>query len=253
MFEHNANHQADSRSSSQGANWFERYGIRHLAIIPDGNRRWAQQRKLPAEIGHSNGLRVLNTLVDKLCIAGVHTLTVWGFSTENWARESTEVKHIMKIGAQFLRDHVLDIANKHDARVHHLGRRDRLFPEVREALEEAEKATADHKSHVYNIALDYGGRDELVRASERLAAAVKSGSASEGASIVDYLDTVGQPFPEPDIVIRTSGEQRLSGFLPLQTVYSELFFVDQMFPELTMDSLEDIAEQFRFRKRRFGS
>lgn len=252
MIEPNANQKADSRASA-GANWFERYGIRHIAMIPDGNRRWAKQRSLPVEIGHTNGLlRVLPALVDKLCDAGVHTLTVWGFSTENWNRENAEVKHLMKIGADFLRNHLLDIAKKHDARIYHLGRKDRIFPEVREALEVCEKATVNNQSHVYNVALDYGGKDELERAGERMATALKNGTVSGDVSIADFLDTAGQPHPEPDIVIRTSGEYRMSGFLPLQTVYSELFFVEPMFPELTFDAVEEIAEQFRWRKRRFG-
>jgi undecaprenyl diphosphate synthase len=233
--------------------WYSQYGIRHVALIPDGNRRWAKLHKLPAEIGHTNGLlKVMPDLVNKLCEAGVHTVTVWGFSTENWSRDTAEVNHLMKIGAEFLRRHLIGIAQRHDARIHHLGRKDRLFPEVREALVDAELATAKNRSHVYNIALDYGGRDELTRAAERLAIASRAPVSDKVLSISDFLDTSGQPHPEPDLVVRSSGEYRMSGFLPLQTVYSELFFVEEMFPDLTFDALRRVAEQFRWRKRRFG-
>lgn len=245
------------RSSSVAAkrpDWFQAYGIRHIALIPDGNRRWAKERSVPIEVGHAQGLlRVLPMLTHELCDAGVHTLTVWGFSTENWTRELPEVKYLMKMFTSFLRNQMLDIANRHDARVYHLGRRDRLYPEVIEAMEHVERQTANHGSHVLNIALDYGGRDELHRAGLRLLEAKRSAASDTELQLSDFLDTRGQPHPEPDIVIRSSGEQRLSGFLPMQTVYSELFFVEQMFPEFTFETIQKVAEQFRWRKRRFGS
>jgi undecaprenyl diphosphate synthase len=232
--------------------WFSQYGIRHVAIIPDGNRRWARQRSVPIEVGHTTGLlQVLPNLVNRLCEAGVHTITVWGFSTENWTREANEVGHLMKISAQFLRHHIMDIAKRHDARVCHLGRKDRIFPEVREALDSVEALTANNRSHVYNVALDYGGQDELQRATQRMAQAMQLDG--KAVSVTDFLDTAGQPYPQPDVVIRSSGEHRLSGFLPLQTVYSELFFVDANFPDFTFELVRDVAEQFRWRKRRFGS
>jgi undecaprenyl diphosphate synthase len=208
---------------------------------------------VPIEVGHTQGLlQVLPNLVHRLCEAGVHTITVWGFSTENWTREAQEVGHLMKISAEFLRHHIMDIAKRHDARVCHLGRKDRIFPEVREALETVEALTAGNRSHVYNVALDYGGQDELQRASERMARAMMQKDVT-GVTVADFLDTAGQPYPQPDVVIRSSGEHRLSGFLPLQTVYSELFFVDQNFPDFTFELVRDVAEQFRWRKRRFGS
>jgi undecaprenyl diphosphate synthase len=236
------------------SDWFSRYGIRHIAIIPDGNRRWAKQRSLPIEIGHANGLlKVLPDLVHKLCDAGVHTLTVWGFSTENWTREAVEIQHLMRLCVEFLRERIMVIAQRHDARVCHLGRKDRLFPEVLEALEAVEKATANNRSHVYNVALDYGGEDELLRASERLVAALRGGATGSDLRVTDFLDTAGQEHSQPDVVIRTSGEHRMSGFMPLQTVYSELFFVDEMFPDLNFARVQKVAEEFQWRKRRFGS
>jgi undecaprenyl diphosphate synthase len=245
----------DTGSRETATDWHSKYGIRHIAIIPDGNRRWARQQSLPIEVGHANGLlRVLPDLVHQLCDAGVHTITVWGFSTENWTREAAEVKHLMKISAEFLRHHIMDIARRHEARVCHLGRKDRLFPEVRDALAAVEEATAQYNRHVYNVALDYGGTDELVRATHKMAHAItQAGEGAEEPNILDFLDTAGQPHPFPDVVIRSSGEHRLSGFLPLQTVYSELFFVEDLFPEFTFELVRDIAEQFKWRKRRFGS
>jgi undecaprenyl diphosphate synthase len=234
--------------------WRSEYGINHLAIIPDGNRRWAKERSLPVELGHAKGLlEVMPDLAHQLSEAGVHTMTVWGFSTENWNRDIGEVNHLMKLCVEFLTHRLLGIAERHGARIVHLGRKDRVSPEVLEALLMVEQATAGNEDHVYNLAFDYGGRDELLRAGERMRAALQSGTAADHCTIEDFLDTRGQPHPEPDLVIRTSGEQRLSGFMPWQAAYSEIFFVDRYFPDMDFAVVEGIAEQFRARKRRFGS
>jgi undecaprenyl diphosphate synthase len=158
----------------------------------------------------------------------------------------------MRMSAEFLRHQLLDIARRHHARVYHLGRKDRLYPEVLEALAYAQDVTKNNDSHVFNVALDYGGRDEMARAVARMVEARKTAAPDAELELTDFLDTQGQPYPEPDIVIRSSGEHRMSGFLPMQTVYSELFFVEQMFPEMTFECIRDVAEQFRWRKRRFG-
>lgn len=233
--------------------WFEKYGIRHIAIIPDGNRRWARQHSVPIAFGHSKGLlEVMPELVCRMSEAGVHTITVWGFSTENWTRQKFEVSHLMAIFADFLKHRLLEIAARYDARVYHIGRKDRLYPEVLEAIAHVERVTSGNRSHVYNLALDYGGEDELARAGERMIQASQT-SADAELSLSNFLDTTGQPHPAPDLVIRSSGEHRMSGFMPLQAAYAELFFVDRMFPDFTFELLEDVAEQFRNRKRRFGS
>jgi undecaprenyl diphosphate synthase len=238
----------------RSCDWRRDFGINHVAIIPDGNRRWAKERSLPIELGHAKGLLdVMPDLAHRLSDAGVHTITVWGFSTENWNRDIEEVDHLMRLCVEFLTHRLLAIAERHGARIVHLGRKDRVSPKVLEALLEVERATAGNEDHVYNLAFDYGGRDELVRAGERMRAALLSGGAAEHRSIEDFLDTQGQPYPEPDLVIRTSGEQRLSGFMPWQAAYSEIFFVDRYFPDMDFAVLEGIAEQFRARKRRFGS
>ncbi|HEX7669457.1 MAG TPA: polyprenyl diphosphate synthase [Polyangiaceae bacterium] len=234
-------------------NWREEYGISHIALIPDGNRRWASEHSLPTELGHTKGLlEVMPALVQKLSDAGVHTLTAWGFSTENWNRETAEVNHLMAICVEFLKNRLLGIAERHGARVVHLGRKDRVPPEVRDALQYVEEATALHESHVYNLAFDYGGRDELTRASVRMLEAQRAGAAESELRLENFLDTRGQPHPEPDLVVRSSGEHRMSGFMPWQTAYSEIFFVERYFPDFDFELIQGIAEQFRARKRRFG-
>lgn len=241
-------------TSELDVDWMREYGIRHLAIIPDGNRRWARKRSIPIALGHSKGLlEVLPHLVHCLSDAGVHTMTVWGFSTENWNRATAEVEHLMDICAEFLENRLLSIAERHDAQVHHIGRKDRLPLRVRTALARVEEMTSSNERHVYNLALDYGGHDELVRAGQRMLAAAERGIAPSELRIADFLDTSGQPYPDPDLVIRSSGEQRMSGFMPLQTAYSEWFFTKELFPDFTFDTLRTIAESFRDRKRRFGA
>lgn len=234
--------------------WFERYGIRHIAIIPDGNRRWAHNRSAPTLLGHSKGLlEVLPRLIGQLSTAGVHTITVWGFSTENWTREKSEVSYLMSIFVEFIERQALALAERYDAQVRHLGRRDRLFPEVLAAIDNIEEATKNNRSHCWNMALDYGGEDELIRAGQRMLAANTGATGGQDLVISDFLDTSGQLYPCPDVLIRSSGEKRMSGFLPLQTTYTELFFVDELFPDFTFELVEDLARQFQARKRRFGS
>jgi undecaprenyl diphosphate synthase len=240
--------------STRQLKWPEKYGINHLAIIPDGNRRWAAARSLPVEAGHDVGLlEVLPSLVDDLAAAGVHTVTIWGFSTENWNRDVGEVRHLMGLAVYFLMNRLLGIARRHDGRVIHMGRKDRIDSNVLAAIRHVEESTANNKSRVFNMAFDYGGRDELTRATARMLTALRAGATEDELRIEDFLDTSGQLHPEPDLVIRSSGEQRMSGFMPWQAAYSEIFFVEQYFPDFDFKLLEQVAEQFRARKRRFGS
>ena len=232
--------------------WYKQYGLRHMAIIPDGNRRWANERSLPANVGHSTGLlKVLASLVRELSQRGVHTMTAWGFSTENWKRQQSEIDHLMNIFAEFFENRMMKLALEYDARVIHLGRKDRLPKSLIDLLHSVESKTAHHKSHVYNVALDYGGEDELMRAAQRMADALVS-SPDASRNIRDYLDTAGQPYPNPDLLVRPSGETRMSGFMPIQTAYSELFFIDRHFPEVDLPLMYEIVEAFAQRKRRFG-
>jgi undecaprenyl diphosphate synthase len=233
--------------------WSERYGIHHLALIPDGNRRWARERALPIEAGHDRGmLDALPALAAELFADGLHTLTLFCFSTENWGRAAGEVDHLMGIFAQLVDGALPRIAARDRARVCHLGRSDRLPERVRQPLTRLVERSAPHDAHVLNLALDYGGPDELQRAAERLVAAARTGAQPAELRIADFLDTSGQPHPQPDLLLRTAGEQRMSGFLPLQSAYTELFFVDQPFPELTLERVRAIADAFSARTRHFG-
>ncbi|MDH5673003.1 MAG: polyprenyl diphosphate synthase [Myxococcales bacterium] len=243
-----------SVDSGEAPDWFARYGIRHVAVIPDGNRRWARDRRLAPMIGHTTGLlETLPRLVRGLSARNVHTVTAWGFSTENWSRARSEVEHLMKIFADFLENQVLQIAEDNDGRLVHLGRKDRLPDSVLSRIEHAEKVTRDNRSHVYNMAIDYGGQDELERAARRMREAIAGGADPAALGLQDFLDTAGQPHPNPDLIIRSSGEQRMSGFMPLQSIYTELFFVEQQFPEFNIEMLDAVADQFGARKRRYGS
>lgn len=249
----NAESLAPEAAARRYADWRRDYGIHHIALIPDGNRRWATERSLPIELGHTKGLlEVMPDLVQRLSDAGVHTMTCWGFSTENWNREVREISHLMKICVDFLRNRLLAIADRHGARVIHLGRKDRISPEVGDAIQYVEEATARNEEHIYNLAFDYGGRDELQRAGDRMLAALRARASTNDLKVKDFLDTQGQPYPEPDLVIRSSGEHRMSGFMPWQTAYSEIFFMDRYFPDFDFALIQGVAEEFAARKRRFG-
>lgn len=232
-------------------NWFSDYGIRHVAIIPDGNRRWALDRSQPARVGHEAGFRRLAELADCAFARNVHTVTVWCFSVENWRRASTETSDLMMLCNDFIEHSVIRTAERIDARICHMGRKERLPAYLRASLDAAEEATAHNRSRVYNIAIDYSGQDELKRAAARMVDAFKANHALQ-CTLADFLDNAGQPYVEPDLVIRTSGENRMSGFMPFQTAYSELFFVRELFPDLTFDKVESIAEEFKHRRRTFG-
>lgn len=232
-------------------NWLSDYGIRHLAIIPDGNRRWAKDRSQPARYGHEAGFRKLAELAERAFQRNVHTLTVWCFSAENWRRAPSETTDLMALCDDFVRNDVVPTAKRFDARVYHLGRKERLPSDLQTSLHLAEELSLNHRSRIYNIAIDYSGQDELTRAGARLADALQASSARTH-TLVDFLDNAGQQYIEPDLVVRTSGEKRMSGFMPFQTAYSELFFVQELFPDLTFNHLESIAEEFKQRRRSFG-
>lgn len=227
------------------ANWATDYGIHHLAIIPDGNRRWAQLRGLPQLNGHQVGLLdTLPRLIDELSRDNLHTITVWGFSTENWKRSADEVSYLMEMFKMFLEEKALPLAHRHEARILHLGRCDRFPSFLKQTIDEVERQTSGYTHHVYNVALDYGGMDEIERAAER--------AYLKGGRVCDHLDTVGQEYEQVDLLVRFS-EQRLSGFMPVQTSYAEIAFVDMLFPDTTMAILEQVGKDYSNRARRFGA
>ena len=241
----------------------------HLAIIPDGNRRWAAQRDRSVTAGHRAGFEVAKKLSRYCRRIGIHTATFWAFSTENWRRLPHEVSALLALYEEWIAD-LLPEAIEEQVRVVHVGRlvgvpegleRDAAdagfatgLPEsLQSALADIEQKTATFERNVVNLAINYGGADEMKRAIRRLVDHATLTAQDPGTlEVDDFLDTAGQPYPNPDIVWRTSGELRTSGFLPLQSTYAELVFTPKLFPDLTdQDVLETVLE-YSARVRRFG-
>lgn len=238
----------------------------HVAIIPDGNRRWARSRGLPILEGHRRGFEAVNAVIRVARDLGIHTMTFWAFSTENWNRSKEEVSYLMKLYAQYLDDHLQE-ALDNDTRIIHLGRKSRLPKVLRKKIEEAETRSATNKTHVLNIGLDYGGQDEILRAVQKIAEDIgqnkitakdlykevgKYNGKYPYYFFKNYLDTGDQAYPYPDLVIRTSGEQRLSGFLSWQSAYSEFYFADVHMPDFKEEEFKKALVDFTSRERRFG-
>ena len=224
----------------------------HIVVIPDGNRRWARARGLPDYKGHQEGARALINILEATRDLGIHTSTFWGLSTENWReRSEKEVEILMKTMASGI-DQYLSKAKKQGVRVIHLGRKDRLPSFLMKRIEEIEKETAKNDKHIFNIALDYGGQDEIIRATQKLIAdSVKPTEINE--KLMDkYMDTAGQPYPYPDLIIRTSGEQRTSGVLLWQSHYAETYWEPDHFPDFTPAKLRAAIVDYSRRRRRFG-
>ncbi len=218
----------------------------HIAIIMDGNRRWAKERGLPVLAGHQKVAdEILEPLVEHAAKRGVQFITFWAFSTENWNRDRAEVEGIMRIfkhviGKRWARLHEKGV------RIRTIGDLSKFSSDIQASLRKVIEQTKDNKKITAVFALNYGGRDEMLRAIHKLSD-VKAATADEFTSL---LDTAG--IPDPDLIIRTSGEQRLSGFLPWQSVYSELYFPAWFMPEFTVEKLDEAIMEFESRKRRFG-
>jgi undecaprenyl diphosphate synthase len=223
---------------------------KHIAIIPDGNRRWAKEKGLPKLEGHRRGFEQLKKLWKTLREQGVKTLTIWAFSTENWNRDRGEVEYLMKMYTRWMEDNLKE-AIKNEVRIVHLGRRDRLPKTLLKKLDEAAEKTENFDKYYLAIALDYGGHDEIVRAVNR-AKEKLNGRKLTTEEFNKFLDTYLLPDPNPDLVIRTSGEERLSGLLPWQSAYSELMFVKKYLPDFTPADLRACIAEFSRRHRRFG-
>ncbi|MAG61186.1 di-trans,poly-cis-decaprenylcistransferase [archaeon] len=221
---------------------------KHIAIIPDGNRRWATTKGLAASMGHRKAVEEgrLRKLYQAARSKGVECVTLWGFSTENWKRGETEKKILFEL-FEGLTDTLSSDLIDDKIRFIHVGRRDRLPESLMSKLIQLEKDTSSFEGFTLCLALDYGGRDELTRAAQKL---VNSNVAVTEESLALALDTA--KLPDLDLVIRTSGEQRLSGFMPFQSVYSELLFIDKYFPDFNVDDLVDAIDNFGKRGRRFG-
>ncbi len=222
---------------------------RHIAIIPDGNRRWAKERGKPEMTGHTRAAsyKHLYSILDEARNLGVDYLTFWLFSTENWKRDKEEVDNLFSLMTRFLGKFERD-AVKNKICFHHIGRRDRIPPKLLGAIESLENKTKDFKDFNLQIAIDYGGRDEILRAVNQLLAN-GHGVVTED-EFMKYLDTRG--LPDPDMIIRTSGEYRMSGFMPVQGTYAEFYFTDKHFPDFGPKDLRAAVSSYFERQRRHG-
>lgn len=223
----------------------------HIALILDGNRRWARAKGLTPSEGHKAGYFAVRKVADASRNIGVHTFTVWCFSTENWSRNAKEIKAIMALVRYLVRDFRKN-AMKDGVRFVHLGRKDRLPKDIAKLITELEKETKKKKKHVLNVALDYGGRDEMVRAVKKIVNDEVDENKIDEKLIGSYLDTGDQPYPNPDLFIRTSGEQRTSGLMPWQLSYAEYYFESDHLPDFSPDKLKEAILDFSRRRRRFG-
>lgn len=229
-------------------------GPRHVAIIMDGNGRWAQARNRPRLFGHQAGARRVREVVEACPGLGIKYLTVFAFSTENWKRTQVEVAGLMSLFRRYIIKEARNLT-KAGVRVRFIGDRVRLDSKLTELMDTLEVATQHNDLVHLTIALNYGGRDEVARATKRLARDVAEGRLRpddvDEETLPKYLDT--HVLPDPDLVIRTSGEARISNFLLWQSAYSEYEFIDTLWPDFTSAELERLCRNFGSRDRRFGA
>lgn len=226
---------------------------RHLAVIMDGNGRWAEQRGLPRIAGHRQGVEIARSTVQECSRLGVSCLTLFAFSSENWQRPQGEVQALMGLLTSFISAELPTLC-QNDIRLRIIGDRSRLSEAVNKVLDHAVSTTAQNKGLVLVLALSYGSRDEQVRAVRDLALRVAAGEIDAGKideqAISAALDTAG--IPDPDLLVRTSGEMRISNFLLWQLAYTELYFTDVLWPDFDAQQLHRALEEFGRRQRRFG-
>jgi len=222
---------------------------KHIVIIPDGNRRWAKERGLKATLGHKTAAEYnhIESLIKEAKNLGIEYFSIWAFSTENWKRDKQEIKTIFNL-IQKLISYFNKELYKNKIRFRHLGRKDRLPKKLAHALENLEQESKNYSEFNVQLCLDYGGKDEIIRAVNK---ALKSGKKEiNEKEFHDFLDT--KNIPEPDLIIRTSGEQRTSGIMPFQSAYAELYFIPVYFPDFDSGELKKAVEEFQKRQRRFG-
>jgi len=219
----------------------------------DGNGRWAKKRLLTKTAGHKAGAQALRKLAETADKAGLKYMSVYAFSTENWKRSEQETDGLMDLLRGYIQDYI-DDADKNDIRMKVVGRRDRLAPDLLEKIEHLEQLTESKPGMTLIIALDYGSRDEILRAAKKFAAACKNGEidselADEGC-FTKFLDTAN--IPDPQLLIRTSGEQRISNFLMWQLAYAEMYFTDKLWPDFKFEDMMEAVRAYNTRERRFG-
>lgn len=226
---------------------------KHVAIILDGNGRWAKKRGLPRSMGHKEGCKVVEQTVEDAARLGIEYLTVYGFSTENWKRDAEEVNALMTLFRFYIK-RLLGIAKENNVRVRMIGDRTRFDQDIIDGLYTLENETAMNTGLTFVIAVNYGARDELRRAMKKMAEEVQAGELDPEniteATVNAHLDTAGMP--DPDLLIRTGSELRLSNYLLWQCAYTELYVTDVLWPDFNKDELVRAIEEFNKRERRFG-
>ena len=227
---------------------------KHIAIIMDGNRRWAKAQGKPAGFGHKAGAKTLENIVRYANKIGLEYITVYAFSTENWKRAEDEVNALMMLLQNYL-DEYSKRADSENIKIKVLGDITALSPKLQKSIVECMERTQNNTGVTFNIALNYGGRDEIIKAVKNIANQVKDGKVEieniNEELISNNLYTEGQP--DPELLIRTSGELRLSNFLPWQLVYSELLFIDKNWPDFTEEDLDNAIVEYQKRTRKFGA
>ena len=227
---------------------------KHIAIIMDGNRRWARQRNLPVKMGHKEGAETLKRAVRYANKRGIEYITVYAFSTENWKREKEEVDSLMSLLEYYL-DQFSKEADTENIVIRVIGRRKELSEKLLKKIDEVVEGTKNNTGIIFTIALNYGGRDEITSAVKSIVEDAKNNKINideiDEKLISEYLYT--KNMPDPDLMIRTSGEVRTSNFLPWQLVYSEFLFLDKLWPDFSEEDLEDAIQVFSKRNRKFGA
>jgi undecaprenyl diphosphate synthase len=224
---------------------------KHIALLPDGNRRWAKKHRASRYEAHRHSLvEVLPEIVEACFELKIHTVTVQPFSTENWQRSKSEIDELMGINIEMIKK-FSSISLRQSARIYHLGRQERLPPAVLKKLNAAKVESANYNKHVINLALDYSGVDDILRSVDRLIKEPNALKELKESGLENMLDTRGQKHPNPDFIIRTA-EKRLSGFMAYQAAYAEIYFSSKLWPDFTRSDLLEALADFSGRQRRFG-
>ncbi len=225
--------------------------IQHIAFIMDGNRRWAREKKLPSLLGHKKGYTQIEKIVNHAQKLNIPYITFWAFSTENWKRDQEEVSYLMDLFRKALRGNLLKKLMKNGGKIRILGNVMAFPPDIREDIAKVVEDSKDNTGIQVNIALNYGGREEIVQAVQQIVSDKVQTIDITSDLLSDYLYT--KNLPDPDLVIRTGGAQRLSGYLAWQCVYSELYFTETYWPDFDEKAFGKAIEEYERRERRFGT